>query len=63
MIGMANNWTDNELATLRRMLRAGKSHAEIAREINRTTSSVKNKANSQAAFADQPVMGQRQSAC
>jgi hypothetical protein len=57
------NWTESELATLRRMLRARKTHAEIARELNRSASSVKNKAISQAVFADQPVMSQRQSAC
>ena len=57
-------WTNNELATLRRMLRAGKTHAEIGRELNRSASSVKGKAISQAVFNDQPkvALDRRQSA-
>ena len=47
-------WTDDELRALRRMLGAGKSHAEIARELNRSAGSIKNKAISQAIFNDQP---------
>jgi hypothetical protein len=57
-------WTNNELTTLRRMLGAGKTHAEIGRELNRSASSVKNKAISQAIFNDQPkvALDRRQSA-
>jgi hypothetical protein len=51
---MRKDWSPSELVTLRRMLGAKKTHAEIARELNRSASSVKNKANTQAAFADQP---------
>jgi DNA-binding NarL/FixJ family response regulator len=60
----AERWTNEEVATLRRMLRAGKSHAEIGRALNRSTSSVKNKAISQAVFNDQPKidLDRRQSA-
>ena len=57
-------WTKEEVATLRRLLRAGKSHAKIGRELNRSASSVKNKAISQAVFNDQPkvAVDRRQSA-
>ena len=60
----AERWTNEEVATLRRMLRAGKSHAEIGRALNRSASSVKNKAISQAVFNDQPKidLDRRQSA-
>jgi DNA-binding NarL/FixJ family response regulator len=57
-------WTKEEVATLRRMLCAGKTHAEIGRELNRSASSIKNKAISQAIFNDQPkvALDRRQSA-
>lgn len=57
-------WTKEEVATLRRMLGAGKTHAEIGRTLNRSASSVKNKAISRAVFNEQPkiVLNRRQSA-
>lgn len=61
---MIRAWTDDELRTLRRMLKAGKTHAEIGRELNRSASSVKGKATSHAIFDDQPkvYVDRRQSA-
>lgn len=60
------NWADSELAKLRLMLSARRTHAEIARELNRSVSSIKNKALSQAIFNDQPkgrfALDQRQRA-
>lgn len=59
---MRKDWSDKEIAELRRMLRAGKTHAEIARELNRTASSVKGKAISRSVYDDQPKIIRRQSA-